>query len=95
MATKPIDRDKVRIFLDCAVDLLPKTKLNKLIEGYASPEQLRPDAGGAEDLLKSVGRFHAVSLRGDYYEEFMVNSMNLMSLATSSHLPALVCGPTI
>ena len=55
MATPPIDRDKLRVFvrqldnadllvlLDRAIDLLPKTKLPKLIKGYARPADLRPD----------------------------------------------------
>jgi hypothetical protein len=88
MATPPIDRDKLRVFvrqldgedllvlLDRAIDLLPKTKLPKLIKDYARPTDLRPDRDSATGLLAAVRRFHQESLKGRYYEDFNVNSKN-------------------
>ena len=93
MAVKPIDRDKLRVFmrtqdteaqqmfLDRAIDLLPKTKLAKLVEGFADPRQLRTDTASPTELLDAVKRFHAASLDGDYYEDFMVDSRNFMSMS--------------
>ena len=88
MPAPPIDRDKLRVFvrqlegadllvlLDRAIDLLPASKLGKLIGDYARPADLRPDGSAPTDLLEAVRRFHAASLRGEYYEDFMVNSKN-------------------
>jgi len=88
MATPPIDRDKLRVFvrqlddedllvlLDRAIDLLPKTKLPKLIKGYARPADLRPDQNTTAGLLGAARRFHRESLKGQYYEDSNVNSKN-------------------
>lgn len=91
MAATPIDRDKLRafvrkqdgeallVFLDRAIDLLPKTKLAKLVEGYARADRFRPDGSSPTGLVDVVKRFHAASLRREYYEDFMVNSRNCTS----------------
>jgi len=88
MPSAPIDRDKLRVLirrldgddllvlLDRAIDLLPKTKLPRLIQGYARPEDLRPDPASPSGLLGATRRFHADSLHGRYYEDFNVNSRN-------------------
>lgn len=90
MPSSPIDRDKLRVFvrklhgddllvlLDRAIDLLPASKLPKLVKDYARPADLRPDGADPVDLLRAVRRFHEASLRGKYYEAFMVNSKNFM-----------------
>jgi hypothetical protein len=93
MATPSIDRDKLRVFvrrledadllilLDRAIDLLPASRLGKLIEDYARPADLRPDGSAPTDLLEAVRRFHAASLRREYYEDFMVNSKNYREMS--------------
>ena len=93
MAATPIDRDKLHVFvrnqdheallnlLDRAIDLLPKTKLAKLFEGRACPEELRPDSPSPAGLVAAVKRFHAASLSGEYYEDFNVNSKNFMDMS--------------
>jgi len=90
MARNEIDRDKLRVrlrrlrkddllnLLDRAIDMVPKTRLPALVKGYANPNELRPDDTARRGLIEGVTRFHQASLRGDYYEDFMVNSRNFM-----------------
>ena len=90
MARSPIeiDRDKLRAairklgdeyvfyMLDDAIDLLPPTKLHKLVKKYIDPRRLRPDGETAtrSDLLSDVRAFEKASLVGEYYESFNANS---------------------
>ncbi|MFC1708195.1 hypothetical protein ACFL59_15490 [Planctomycetota bacterium] len=90
MAKTKIDRDKLRVqlrrlrkddlldLLDRAIDLVPTTRLPALVKGYVKPEALRPDGAVKGGLLKAVSKFREASLRGEYYEDFMVNSKNYM-----------------
>ncbi len=90
MADPPIDRDKLRAairklgdeyvfyLLDDAIDLLPPSKLLKLVERYIAPSSLRPDGKAKGDLLSDVQAFEKASLAGEYYEDFNVNSRNYM-----------------
>ena len=89
--TKPrIDLDKLRVqlrrlrkdalleLLDRAIGLLPGTRLPALVQGYVQLEALRPDGATRGGLLQSVVSFREASLRGEYYEDFAVNSKNFM-----------------
>lgn len=88
----PLDREKLRAFtrklrrkdllqlLDRAMDLLPASRLPRLIKGFAKPEAFVLD-GAAGDLLDQVNRFRDSSLRGDYYEAFEVNWRNSEELS--------------
>ncbi len=94
MTRKPIqiDPDKLRVavrrltnetvfyMLDHAIGLLPPAQLQKLAEQYFDLKQLRPDPEptGRPGVLTSVQRFEKVSLAGEYYESFFVNSKNYM-----------------
>ncbi len=90
MGKSQIDREKLRVFirrlpaesqlkiLDRAIDLLAKTRLGQLIDGYVDPVKLRPDGASPARLVAAVNRFRDASLRGDYYEDFAVNSKNFM-----------------
>ena len=90
MPSPPIDRDKLRVYvrklddedllvlLDRAINLLPASKLPKLVKDYVRPAELRPDGAAPADLLEAVRQFRDASLRGKYYESFMVNSKNFM-----------------
>lgn len=85
-----IDKEEVRAFLrrlrdkdvyrllDRAVDLLPATRLPKLLEGYVDPDELRATSARSSRLLDAVKGFHEASLSGEYYESFDVNSKNFM-----------------
>jgi hypothetical protein len=90
MASPQIDRAKLRAvirelgndsvfyMLDEALDLLPQSKLLKLIKRYVDPSKLEPDGDGQTDLLSDVKTFEKASLAGEYYESFAVNSKNFM-----------------
>jgi hypothetical protein len=88
MAGPQIDRAKLRaairrlgdesIFymLDEAIDLLPQSKLLKLVKRYIDPSELQPDGDGQGNLLSDMKAFEKASLAGEYYESFAVNSKN-------------------
>ena len=96
MAKTEIDRDKLRVHLrslsksalldplDLAIDVVPTTRLPALVKGYVKPEALRPDGAAKGGLLETVTRFREASLRGEYYEDFMVNSKNFMEKSRST-----------
>lgn len=90
MPAPEIDREKLRGFvrklrkgdhlllLDRAIDLLPKSRLHMLVQGYVRPQDLKPDAPSETPFTVQVKAFHDASLRGEYYEELAVNSKNCM-----------------
>ena len=69
-------REYVFYMLDDAIDLLPKSKLAKLVAQYIRLDDLRPDGGPRSSLLEQVRLFERESLAGKYYEVFNVNSKN-------------------
>ena len=95
MPKTQIDRDKLRaairgmgdeyiyFMLDDAIELLPQTKLLKLVKEHfpaAQISQLCPDSDAQGDLLPTVKRFEEASLAGEYYESVDVNSHHFMEL---------------
>lgn len=88
MAGPQIDRGKLRAairrlgdesvfyMLYEALDLLPQSKLLKLVKRYIYPLELQPDGEGQGNLLSDVKAFEKASLAGEYYQSFMVNSKN-------------------
>jgi len=90
MAGSQIDRGKLRAairklgdesvfhMLYEALDLLPQSKLLKLVKRYIDPLKLQPDGDGQGNLLSDVNAFEKASLAGEYYESFTVNSKNFM-----------------
>ncbi len=90
MARSKIDREKLRVFvrglpdqdllriLYRAIDLLPKTRLVQLVEGFVDPRELRAESASPGSLVGAVTSFHAASLGHEYYEGFDVNSKNFM-----------------
>lgn len=93
MGKSQIDREKLRVFvrklsgeyqlqiLYRAIDLLPKTRLRPLIDGFIHPEKLRPDGTSPVHLVDAVKAFRDASLNGDYYEDFAVNSHNFTQMS--------------
>jgi len=93
MPKQLIDRDKLRVqlrglrkdalldLLDCAIDLVPRTRLPALVEGHIDPQALVPDSRTAGSLLVAIREFREASLQGDYYEDFEVNSKNFMDMS--------------
>lgn len=96
MPTPSIDRDALRrivrkldgvdrlVLLDRAIDLLSAANLLKWIEGYVAPSDLRPDGSAPVGLLEAVRRFHAASLKREYYQDFMVNSKNYRDMSNGT-----------
>lgn len=76
-----MDDAQIYGLLDRAIELLPPTKLRKLVEPYMTPEDLEPDDEVVEDLLETVTDFQRRSLDGDYYQSFMVNSKNYTEMS--------------
>jgi hypothetical protein len=54
--------------LDDAIDLLPQSKVVKLVGQYLDVTKLRPDAKAKGTLLAEVQAFERASLKGEYYE---------------------------
>ena len=93
MARAKIDTDKLRVYfqnlrkddlldlLERAVDLLPRTRLAALVEGYVDLNDLKPESKAAGRLLEAVKAFDKASRRGDYREDFNVNSKNYMNMS--------------
>jgi hypothetical protein len=93
MTTPAIDRKKLHVairkmgnnqvffMLEEAIELLPQTKLNQLAKQFLDLSQLRPDASTKGCLLTDVMAFEKVSLKGQYYEDFMVNSKNCTEMS--------------
>ena len=96
MAGQQIDRDKLRAairklgdeyvfyMLDEAIDLLPQTKLLKLVKSYIDPSNLYPDDKAKGNILSDVKAFEKESLAGEYYEDFTVNYKNCMDNSTGT-----------
>ena len=96
MAGEQIDRDKLRAairklgdkyvyyMLDEAIDMLPQTKLLRLVKRYIDPSKIRPDGKAKGNLLATVKAFEKASLAGEYYEDFNVNSKNCMEKSTGT-----------
>ena len=103
MPRRQIDPQKLRVFirslrkddllllLDRAIGLVPRTKLPELVDGLADPTQFQPEGPSGVDLLRAVKRFQEASERGDYYEDFDVNSKNSMEMSRGSETWIAVC----
>jgi hypothetical protein len=73
-ALRGLDRETLLSLLDRALDRVPRMQVAEITAGYVSLEALR--AGTA--LVAEVRHFCEASHRGDYYEDFDVNSKNFM-----------------
>ncbi len=90
MTRRGVDLDKLRtamrrmkrgdllVVAERAIELIPKTKLQALVGDMVHLDELEQGKTGAAPLLDEVKNFHAVSLAGEYYEDFAVNSKNFM-----------------
>jgi len=80
-AVRRLGSKHIYLMLDGALDLLPRSKLAKLVSGYIDPSTISQDADGESSLLDEVKVFEKASLRGDYYESFSVNSKNCTEMS--------------
>jgi hypothetical protein len=62
--------------LNEALDLLPQSKLLKLVKRYTDPSKLQSNGDGQGSLLRQAEAFEEASLAGQYYESFAVDSRN-------------------
>jgi hypothetical protein len=73
-----MDNERICGLLDRAIELLSPTKLRKLVESYMNVQDLAVDSAASADLLKTVKDFQRRSMKGEYYQSFMVHSKNYM-----------------
>lgn len=104
MARTEIDRGKLCVhlrrlrkddlldLLERAIEFLPDTRIAALVEGYVKPEELRPDGTAKGRLLQAAVTFREASLRGEYYEDFAVNSRNFMEMSRGTETWCAECG---
>jgi len=90
MTSRKVDLDKLRVALrrlkrgdllavaECAIEIIPRTKLEVLVGDMVCLEDLAGGRRGGAALLEDVRKFHEDSLAGEYYESFNVNSKNFM-----------------
>ena len=84
-AIRNLGNEYVFYMLDDAIDLLPPTKLNKLVAKYIDLKRLRPDDKKKKAcLLTAVQAFEKASRAGEYYDSFDVNSKNYMEQSTGT-----------
>jgi hypothetical protein len=73
-----MSRGNLLIVANRAIELMPRSKLSALVAGMVRLDRLTEGKRGTVSLLDEVRTFHEVSLRGDYYDSFDVNSKNYM-----------------
>lgn len=78
---RKLDNTQIYGLLDRAIELLPPTKLRKMLEPCIMLKDLEPDSDTADDLLRTVTDFQRRSLDEEYYQSFMVNSKNHMEMS--------------
>jgi len=77
-ALRRLRKQELLDLLDDALEMLPQSKVEALVEDYVDLDKLRPSRLLQGQLLAEVKRFEMSSLAGDYYESFNVNSKNYM-----------------
>lgn len=81
VALRHLDRGHLLIIAERAIELVPHTKLSALVGGFVQLDKRAKTSRGAAPLLGEVRTFHEASLRGDYYEDFLVDSKNFMDMS--------------
>jgi len=75
---RKLRRDDLLNLLDRAIEHLPKTRLPKVFKGSIDLGKEKIGKNASKKLLSEIKRFHKFSIRGEYYEDFNVNSRNYM-----------------
>jgi len=78
VALRRMDRVKLLIVAERAIEIVPKAKLGALIGDMVGLEEIEERKRVVVPLLAEVRKFHKASLDGKYYESFKVNSGNFM-----------------
>lgn len=91
MSKPTLDLEKVRVALqrlsrgnlltiaERATELVARAKLPELLGDFIRLDEMVKTESGAASLVAEVRKFSVASLRGDYYEDFAVNSKNFMA----------------
>jgi len=87
-ALRGLDREVLLTLLDRALDRVPRKRLAEIAEGCLSLEALRTGTAFVVD----VRHFCEASRRGDYYEDFDVNSKNFMQKSLGTERWIAECG---
>jgi hypothetical protein len=77
-ALRSLGRERALEMLEDTLELLPQTKLMVVVKAYIDPAKLQPRRGRKDKILAAVKAFEEASLRGEYYEDFHVDSHNYM-----------------
>jgi hypothetical protein len=77
-ALRNLGDEYVHMMLAEALDLIPASKLAKLVAQYVDLKTIRAGDARKADLLAEVATFEQASLSGDFFESFNVNSKNYM-----------------
>jgi hypothetical protein len=75
-ALRRLDKASIYYILGEALEMLPLSKVLKLIKGYVDLSQFQQDGSKPKNLLEEIKEFRQSSLRGDYYESFDINWKN-------------------
>lgn len=69
---------------DRAIELLSSAQLAQIAGQYMDVDLIRADGPSTTDLLTMTKTFRDASLRGEYYENFFVDSSNFMAVSTGT-----------
>jgi hypothetical protein len=75
-ALRRLDKASIYYILGEALEMLPLSKVLKLIKGHVDLSHFRQDGPKPTNLLEEIKEFQQTSLRGEYYESFDVNWKN-------------------
>ena len=78
VALRRMSRGNLLILAERAIEIAPRAKLHQLVGDMVRLDETAEGKRGVAPLLDEVRRFHAASLRGEYYDSFDVNSKNFM-----------------
>lgn len=76
VAIRRMKREELLTLLDRAIDLVPKSRLAQLTEGYAFRDIRAGSKPQRQPLLEQARAFERAAMRHEYYESFNVNSTN-------------------
>lgn len=95
VALRRMNRGSLLIVAERAIEIVPRAKLRQLVGDMVRIEELAEGKPGSASLLDEVKKFHAASLRHEYYDSFDVNSKNYMEKSNGTEAFIAECGRLI
>lgn len=86
VALRRMDRDRLLMIADRAIEIVPALRLRQLLGDTVHIEPVERAGRGSKSLLDEVRRFEAASLRREYYDCFDVNSKNYMDTSKGTEV---------